>query len=69
MKTDSDFAAGIVLVGGYRAAGASYDPDVCWLLHHEGEAAIVDLPPFTPGEGAPYDRARDVARTLGVNVR
>jgi hypothetical protein len=69
MKTELDFAPGIALVGRYRAAGASYDPDVCWLLHHGDEAAIVDLPPFAPGEGAPYDHAREAAKERGVSVR
>lgn len=29
----------------------------CWILHHNGEAAIVEMPPFNRGEKPPYEKA------------
>ncbi len=47
---------GVFLVGRYGELNAG-----CWLLVHDGQAAVVEMPPFDPSGSSPVD---DVARAI-----
>jgi glyoxylase-like metal-dependent hydrolase (beta-lactamase superfamily II) len=41
----------------------------CWLLVNGGEAAVLEMPPASPGERSPADAAAEAAASLGAAVK
>lgn len=69
MRPVEKYVDGIYLLGQYAATQTRRTPAGCWMLYNKKEAAIVDLPP-TPEDGEqPFDRAQEVCRNRGFDLR
>jgi glyoxylase-like metal-dependent hydrolase (beta-lactamase superfamily II) len=43
--------------------------NACWVLENNGEAAVVDMPPYSAGERPPYQRAESYTRTRKLRLK
>ncbi len=59
--TPADWFPGVRLLGRFDWVGTG-----CWLLHHNGEAAVLEMPPPGRGEPSPADVAAEAAAGLRV---
>ncbi|MBI3927633.1 MAG: MBL fold metallo-hydrolase [Armatimonadetes bacterium] len=41
----------------------------CWILHHRGEAAVVEMPPYGRGERPPFLRAESFTRRRRLRLK
>lgn len=58
-------AEGITILNRYGGFSTA-----CWLLHHGGEAAVIEMPPFNRcRENAPYNDAKEVTERHGIHVK
>ena len=55
----ADWSPGVTLLGRFNTA-AHWDGTGCWLLHHNGGAAVLELPPAGRGQPTPWDVAAGV---------